>query len=466
MIFVLAFIAVGFFVVPNFQGIKAQSAFPAWDFEDHAYVHSELATCTDDQIIYELKTVNALFKSHNLPSPQHIAYPNGSYSEHVASVVSQYRSTGRLGNRGATFPESYPLSNKYALSSRALIANTTFAQVKAWVDAAVTQKGLALLYTHKVSVTPTDIDCTPKLLGQVLDYLVAQQNTGSLSVMTMRQAYTEFNGQKAVIVISFDDGWVNDYTLAWPMFKARGLAGTSYIVGNTVNSNDPNRLTWAMVAEMAQVDPTPKNNWSITVTAYPTSGGTTSCTGNVDISSGGLTVTATPSTDYVFNYWLFDGNKYTSNPIALSAQSPGTVHELTAFFTYTPPTPTPTPTQTSAPTSMPPQNPTSPPSHSPSASPNPTPTLTPSPSASVLPSSTIAPSPATPTPSLNPIATSSASPSAIPTQVPSTTPAQSNLIFSFPTEIVIITVTAIVVALLAVGTASVKLRNRQSKTKK
>ncbi len=452
-IFILICALVGFFVVPNFQNVAAQSAPPTWDFQDHAYVHSELADCTDEQIIYELKTVNALFKSHNLPPPQHIAYPNGSYNERVISIVSQYRLTGRLGNRGTTFPESYPLSNQYALSSRALTFNTSFAQVKSWIDTAITQKSLALLFTHKVTDTPTEIDCTPKLLGDVLDYLVTQQNSGKLSVMTMRQAYTEYNGQKAVVVISFDDGWISDYTVAWPMFKSRGLAGTSYIVGNTVNSNDPNRLTWAMVAEMAQVDPTPKNGWTVTVNAYPTSGGTTSHSGIVDVPSGGLSVSAIPSANYVFSYWLFDGNKYTSNPIGLSAQSPGTDHELTAFFTYSPPAPTSTPT----PTPTPVQTPTPTPSSSPTASPIPTPTLTPTASPSSSPPA-VTPSPATPTPSLNPTKSPLASPSSTPTQTPSATPTQNT--FSLPTETIILVITAAVIGLLAVGTAFVKLHNR------
>jgi len=33
-----------------------------------------------------------------------------------------------------------------------------------------------------------------------------------------------------MVVVSFDDAWATDYTTVHPLFKARGLKGTSYIV--------------------------------------------------------------------------------------------------------------------------------------------------------------------------------------------------------------------------------------------
>jgi hypothetical protein len=69
------------------------------------------------------------------------------------------------------------------------------------------------------------------MLAQILDYLVLQQNAGNLDVLTVRDSYTQFTGQKAVVTFSFDDSFVTDYTVAYPMFIDRGIAGTSFIIG-------------------------------------------------------------------------------------------------------------------------------------------------------------------------------------------------------------------------------------------
>lgn len=50
---------------------------------------------------------------------------------------------------------------------------------------------------------------------------------------------------KAMVVVSFDDVWATDYTTVYPLFKARGLKGTSYIVPSFIGQ--PGRLTWEQI---------------------------------------------------------------------------------------------------------------------------------------------------------------------------------------------------------------------------
>lgn len=206
----------------SFHMAKAATVAPAWDFEDHTYDHVDLTTLTSSQIIYELTTMNSRFQIHGLPPPQNFAYPMGSYNSQVISVVSQYRLTARTAD-GNLNPETYPVQTWYSLHAVCMQANVGYSQIQSWIDTAISKKGLLNLYTHEVSDPPITYGTTPTILGQVLDYLVMQENAGKLAVMTMRQAYTGFNGQKAVVVVSFDDGWVTDYTTVWPMFKARCL---------------------------------------------------------------------------------------------------------------------------------------------------------------------------------------------------------------------------------------------------
>jgi hypothetical protein len=147
---------------------------------------------------------------------------------------------------------------------------STFEDVQSWGVSAVAHRGLLNIFTHDVQYPPRLSlgGCTPDLLVGVLDFLVAEQNAGRLSVMTQRQAYESFDGQKAIVVFSFDDGWVTDYTTAWPLFKARGLAGTSYISGAMVDSGNPDETYMGLNSEMAQGS-YPPQLWSVYFGSYP-----------------------------------------------------------------------------------------------------------------------------------------------------------------------------------------------------
>ncbi|MCW4009185.1 MAG: polysaccharide deacetylase family protein [Candidatus Bathyarchaeota archaeon] len=309
---------------------------PAWNFEDHTFDHAQLVLLNSSQILWELQTMDSVFQEHGLPPPLHFAYPEGLYNSQVISVVSQFRLSGRTAGGGSYFPEPYPVPEWYTLSCASLQADTSLNQIKAWINETIANKGLLNLYTHAVSDPPIAYGITPTRLEQILGYLQEQQNEGNLLTLTMRDAYTAYDGQKAVVVISFDDGWVTDYTQVWPLFKEYGFAGTSYINGASPDMGNPDVLTWSMIEEMAQV--TPPSNWSVSIGSNPTLGGSTSPSGAVSVS-GSLTVTATPASGYSFSYWLFDGANLTSNPVILPSQSAGSSHSLIAYFTEVSPPP-------------------------------------------------------------------------------------------------------------------------------
>ena len=316
--------------------VIVNSGSTAWDFEDHTYTHLDLTTETPAQLATEETEMNALFAQYGLPAPIAIAYPSGYYNAAVESTISQYRLTARLANAG-TSPTLYPVSNYYEMSSRELAADTTFAQVQAFIDQAVQQKGQLNLYSHLVTTNLTALQlypgCTPQLLGQVLDYLKAQQAAGNLQVLTARQAYSAFNGQIAVVTISFDDALATDYSAAYPLFQADGLVGTSYIIGSAAGNAgwDPARLTWAQIEQMAQTTPPA---WTLNVNSSPSAGGSTSVSGTTSVQQFSLNVTATPAPGYVFSGWSFDGTTVLTNPITLGQgqEAGGSVHTLTANF--------------------------------------------------------------------------------------------------------------------------------------
>ena len=223
-----------------------------WDFECHTNTHPNLTTLSAGQIAAQLAAVNLAFEEHGYPDPQHTAYPNGAYNSLVESVVSQYRKSGR-GHGGENY---YPIADWYAISALEIRRTTSWATIKGWVDTCTASQTLLIMSTHDVSSNQTayqyPFGCTPEMLTQLLDYLVQKQNAGQLTVMTVAQAYdywsTATQQPKATVVMSFDDADETDYTAAYPLFMARGLKGTSYIITSAIGTSGC--LTWEEIATM------------------------------------------------------------------------------------------------------------------------------------------------------------------------------------------------------------------------
>lgn len=230
----------------------------SWDFENHTFDHPDMTTLTASQIGWEITQVNSAFAAHNLPYPAHFSLPFGNYNEFVESELSKYcvssRTAWATANNGLN---PYPIANWYEVQGLEIRRTTTWPTIQGWIDAAIANKDLLCMYTHEISSDSNAYEypwgCTPEILYQTLNYLAQKQNSGQLLVMTMNQAYNYWSTAKSqpipTVVVSFDDSHETDYTVAYPMFKALGLAGTSYIQVNMLGLTG--RLNWAEMAKMA-----------------------------------------------------------------------------------------------------------------------------------------------------------------------------------------------------------------------
>lgn len=220
-----------------------------WDFECHTNTHANLKGSSDATIRAEFEAVNAAFTAHGYAVPQHTAYPFGNYDPTVEAIVSEYRKTGRTVSDNM---EAYPVPNWYELKAAQLKRNTRFPKLQAIVDQCIATNSLLHIFTHDVSDKPSTWGAKTTVLVRLLDYLKAKQDAGQLQVMTMAEAYdlwtTATTNPKATVVISFDDAYETDYTTVYPLFKARGLKGTSYIVTSFIGQ--PGQLTWEQIALM------------------------------------------------------------------------------------------------------------------------------------------------------------------------------------------------------------------------
>lgn len=117
-----------------------------------------------------------------------------------------------------------------------------------------------ILMYHYVSVPPedadeyrTDLSVTPAQFRRQLQYL---RDNGFTTVdfydlslaVTARKALPE-----KPIILSFDDGYLDNYQNAFPLLQEFGFSGTFFIVTEFVDQQHPAYMSWAMIEEMAAV---------------------------------------------------------------------------------------------------------------------------------------------------------------------------------------------------------------------
>lgn len=309
-----------------------------WDFECHTNTHPSLISLTNNQIGAELQAVNDAFTAHGCALPQHMAYPYGDYNDRVEGVVSKYRKSARTVSDNMM---TYPVTNWYDMNAAQLVSTTAWSEIKGWIDTCISAKALLNIFTHDVSNNPSEYGCTPAILTQMLDYLVQKQNAGQLTVMTMAQAYDYWStatAGKATVVVSFDDSNESDFTVVYPLFQARGVKGTSYIVTSVIDEDG--QLSWTEIAKMRAGGTTyavhleSKQNSSATANLGTITFGGTSYNLPTNISNiaGNYQAQYFSASGYGFNHWETTGSvtvaNATNNPTTVTIKGAGTLRTV------------------------------------------------------------------------------------------------------------------------------------------
>jgi len=114
-----------------------------------------------------------------------------------------------------------------------------------------------ILMYHYISAPPRDADryrrdlsVTPEEFEAHLAWLRSQ---GYQSITLHALVFHLMAGwplPEKPIVLTFDDGYRDHYTNAFPLLQKYGYVGTFFLVTRPIDDGDPNYLTWEMVAEM------------------------------------------------------------------------------------------------------------------------------------------------------------------------------------------------------------------------
>ncbi|MFQ5613830.1 MAG: polysaccharide deacetylase family protein, partial [Anaerolineae bacterium] len=116
-----------------------------------------------------------------------------------------------------------------------------------------------ILMYHYLSSPPADADIyrldlsvTPENFEQQLVYLKeAGYQSITLEALLRHLALGEPLPAKPVI-LTFDDGYRDNYENAFPLLQKYGFTGSFFLVTRPIDDGDPNYLTWDMVVEMSR----------------------------------------------------------------------------------------------------------------------------------------------------------------------------------------------------------------------
>jgi peptidoglycan/xylan/chitin deacetylase (PgdA/CDA1 family) len=114
-----------------------------------------------------------------------------------------------------------------------------------------------ILMYHHISAAPPgsdairqDLSVTPLNFEAQLDYL---KRSGYQAITLNDLAFYLTEGKPLPpkpIILTFDDGYADAYTHAFPLLQRFGFVGTFFLISSPIDANNPDFVSWAEVEEM------------------------------------------------------------------------------------------------------------------------------------------------------------------------------------------------------------------------
>ncbi|MCX7905082.1 MAG: polysaccharide deacetylase family protein [Elusimicrobiales bacterium] len=123
------------------------------------------------------------------------------------------------------------------------------------------KKGLKVLVYHKVGYPPKfsklkELWVTPENFEKHISYLL-RNNYKIIGFSDLKKYYDESKPVDDVVLITFDDGYENNYLYAYPILKKYGVKGNIFVVYNTIGKtniwHNPKTEPWLNMATKEQL---------------------------------------------------------------------------------------------------------------------------------------------------------------------------------------------------------------------
>lgn len=182
-------------------------------------------------------------------------------AELTPTTTPKHTATAPTATAAATATLS-PTATATPISLAALLPTPT---ATSWPTYAPTPDDVArtvrvpILMYHYLSTPPADADIyrrdlsvAPELFAAQLDRLLAEGYT-AVSLYTVIDALQRGAPlPDKPVVITFDDGYRDNYENAFPLLHARSMPATIFVVTDFIDEQRPEYLTWDMAREMLQ----------------------------------------------------------------------------------------------------------------------------------------------------------------------------------------------------------------------
>lgn len=126
----------------------------------------------------------------------------------------------------------------------------------AWDGQARTVRVPVLMY-HYLSIPPadanayrTDLSVSPDLFARQLDRIQAEGYTTVSLYDLLAHLWQGAPLPERPVVLTFDDGYRDNYANAFPLLRERGMIATIFVVTDFMDEARPEYLTWEMAREM------------------------------------------------------------------------------------------------------------------------------------------------------------------------------------------------------------------------
>jgi peptidoglycan/xylan/chitin deacetylase (PgdA/CDA1 family) len=159
----------------------------------HSITHPDMTTLTATQLQNEMSNSQATLQGViGLPVTD-FAYPFGAYNANTIAVGKQYYQSQRSVIDGLNTKDSFNITQ---LKIHEVDSNITTAQVQAWIDQAIADKGWLILVYHETAVAPSDpTDALYTTQPADLNTELAYIKNSKVTVLTVNQALSELSPQ-------------------------------------------------------------------------------------------------------------------------------------------------------------------------------------------------------------------------------------------------------------------------------